>query len=105
YGGSESVIVWDVAARRARYKRKEQGQIRTVAFSPVKDVIAIGAGPMAKLIDPNTDRVLRELDGQQQLVRSVAFTADGAVLATAGADRTVKLWNLASGTVTQTFGG
>jgi WD40 repeat protein len=105
YGGSDSVIVWDVASRRAKYKGRERAEIRAVAFSPVNETLAIGSGSLAKLVDPKTDRVLRELNGQQRLVRSMAFTPDGNLLAIAGADRTVKLWDLATGAVVETFSG
>ena len=51
YGGSDSVIVWDVASRRAKYKGRERAEIRAVAFSPVNETLAIGSGSLAKLVE------------------------------------------------------
>jgi WD40 repeat protein len=105
YGGTNSLVVWNLATRKPTYTGRENAQIRAVAYSPLGDLLAVGVGPMTKLVDPKNDRVIRELDGQQQLVRSVAFTSDGKWLATGGADRTVKVWDWSTGALQQTFAG
>jgi WD40 repeat protein len=105
YGGTNSLIVWNLASRKPTYSGRENAEIRAVAYSSLGDLLAVGVGPMTKLVDPKTDRVIRELNGQQQLVRSVAFSSDGRWLATGGADHTVKLWDWSTGTLQQTFAG
>jgi WD40 repeat protein len=49
------------------------------------------------LFDPATGRQLTELDGHTDLVGSMAFNAEGSLLASASLDRTVRLWQLPSG--------
>ena len=71
--------------------------IRSVVYSPVAELLAVSAGSSTKLLDPKIDRVVRELDGNQGPVRDVSFSPDGRQLVTAGGDRTVKLWDLATG--------
>ncbi|HEV2971474.1 MAG TPA: WD40 repeat domain-containing protein, partial [Pirellulales bacterium] len=106
YGGVDTLVVWDLAARQPRIALHEKAVIHSVAYSPAGDLLAIGVGPMAKLLDPKTGEVRREFNAHQQTVNGVAFTPDGKQLATAGADAQVKLWDVATGgDPLQTFSG
>ncbi|KAL8364818.1 hypothetical protein RB595_003883 [Gaeumannomyces hyphopodioides] len=56
-------------------------------------------------INLNWDACLQTLEGHRNPVSSVAFSTDGQRLASASDDKTVKLWNAATGACLQTFEG
>ncbi|MFH1418883.1 MAG: protein kinase, partial [Planctomycetota bacterium] len=65
-------------------------------FSPDGTRLFVG-GETNKCFDPETGDVSVELDGHQSFVMGVAFSPDGAWIATGGLDRIVHLWNANSG--------
>ena len=58
-----------------------------------------------KLWDAASGRLLRSLEGHTSFVRSVAWDAVGARLASAADDYTVKLWDAASGRLLRSLEG
>ena len=47
-----TLVVWDVAARKRRFVVREKSGISSVAYSPGGDELAIATASMAKLLDP-----------------------------------------------------
>lgn len=93
----------------------------SVAWSTARDKVAIGAGThmlsqtLSEIsIGDNSVHVfglagemplLHRLGGHSLAVLGVEFSPDGAVLATASADRTAKLWDMRSGQLVTTLTG
>jgi WD40 repeat protein len=75
-------------------------QVQALRFSPDGKTLAVGGGAAGEsgavaLWDWPTGKLRRMLAGHQDLVASVAFSADGARIATASADATARVWGAA----------
>lgn len=57
------------------------------------------------LFDPNTGAELRMLEGHDEPVTALAYSPDGARLATASSDRTVRIYSTSTGLTLQILGG
>jgi WD40 repeat protein len=72
----------------------EAGPCRCVAFAPGGKLLAFANGPRVVLWRMDLGRGVAELTGHQNDVLSLAFSADGGVLVTGGADQQVRLWDV-----------
>jgi WD40 repeat protein len=94
-GVDATVRLWDVATRRTvTVLEPRSGYVVSVAFSPDGRTLAT-SGNAVHVWDVESGRVVAVLHGHIGLVHAVAFSPDGQTLATGGADRTVRLWDLA----------
>ncbi len=99
--GENSVVLWDLATGTRRSETDDTGgQVCRVEFSPDGKLLAsvsYGKGnDVVTLWDPSTTQVVGTLAGHASLVRGIAFTRDGKTVATGGADRSVRLWDVAT---------
>jgi WD40 repeat protein len=81
-------------------KAPEQGS-QTVTLSPDGRTAAVAVtaqeGATVKLYDLAGGKELFVLKGHEGPVAAVTFSSDGSLLATAGADKTLRLWQVATG--------
>jgi dipeptidyl aminopeptidase/acylaminoacyl peptidase len=105
-----NIILWDLAEGRKRAILPSGVPcILSVAFSPDGRYVAAGGNADIALLtvwNVNTrERALR-IDGEFGAVRSLAFSRDGASIATTGAyERAVRLWDVKSGRLLRSFSG
>ena len=95
YGGTPSkVFVWDMTTRRLVGPTIEG---RIFAFSPKGTIVATEGddGKSVVLRDIRTHRALRPpLEGHTGRVRSIAFSADGRLIAAGSEDDSVMVWDV-----------
>jgi WD40 repeat protein len=98
-GGRIRIIDAQTGIERSSLSAFEQG-IASLAFSPDSELIA--ASPLftevetvIKLFSTTTGTEVAKLTGHVSWIPSVTFTADGKRLISAGADQTVRIWNIA----------
>lgn len=89
--------IWDVKDRRV--VRKIDRPAMAVAYSPDGRYLAASDPHGAVvLLDPETGSMVSQIGGNSvPYVRSMAFSGDGKLLATAGSSNTIGLWDVATG--------
>jgi len=83
--------------------------VSSVKFSPDGSVLAVGGFQRVRLVDANSGKVLAELTGHADAVRSLAFSPDGKMIAAAGGfpqrEGEIKIWDLQSRQLIRTLKG
>ena len=104
--GIGEVILWDVATG-APSRIERGGPIIDVTFSPDGKTLAYSArgGPMIKLRDVSSRTVVTTQGRYDFGLACLAFSPDGAIIATGHGNGTIMLWDVATRTLAATLEG
>jgi hypothetical protein len=119
-GFDGSLRIWNVASWSLLYELRspDGNSLFGAAFSPDRSLVAAGTSRgtilLWRVADGGLTRVLGDADGHGEAVSALAFSPDGALLASGATDPTgletnrdtrVLIWNVAAGALAQTLTG
>lgn len=92
-GADRSITIWDPSGTRIA-ELAAPAKVKSVAFHPNGTLLAAGEDGAVTVWDPASRRPVRAIAGHDGPVTSLALT--GSVVASGGADRTIRLFDPAS---------
>lgn len=92
-----TVRLWDINARRVTSTFKHDSFVTAVANSPIGTKIAAASAEKISLWDLTEQKLEKVLSGHENVIDSLAFSADGKTLASGSRDETVRLWDVQLG--------
>jgi WD40 repeat protein len=94
--GTDALETWDLATGAMLRAGTGQGRVRALAFDPSGEVLAAGTSKGIVIVwGPGPAQ--RQLAGHTGAILDIAFSSDGKRLATASADHTARVWDVATG--------
>ncbi len=100
--------VWDVVKgeRKHKFSGENMFSIRSLTFSPDSRLLAGGDRfGQIHLVDPNTGKYIKRLEGHSDEVDAISFSADMRTFASGSIDGTLYIWDVASGEKKLTIDG
>ncbi len=104
-GTADSITFWDVATEAVALALPQSEAVRSLAFQPNGPLLAAAGETAVTLWDTESGNVLNTIQGHEGAINNVAFSRDGAYLATASDDGTARIWQIPSGELVHAFAG
>src|SRR5262245_12892197 len=93
-GYDGKIILWNVAEKKPQQTLEKKGWIRRVTLSPdAKNFAAAMEDGNVILFETEGPKELKTFKAHEAAVYDVAFSPDGALLATSSTDKLAKLWD------------
>jgi hypothetical protein len=97
-GGYRSIRIWKKEQPEKKSKIDLPADAKAVSLSRDSSKLAYaGAGNVIKVVDLKEGKPLAEMKGHADAVTSIRFSADGALLLSGSADKTIRVWKTADG--------
>lgn len=93
---ASQVRVWEVSTGKAAVEPQQSAgpTFATAAFAPNGKTFCVSAGANIQVYDAVTGKVTTTLRGHKGTILSMAFSADGRYLVSAGNDNVIKIWTI-----------
>jgi len=93
-GYDGKIILWNIAEKKAAQTIEKKGWIRRVALSPDGKIFAVAMEDgNVILFETEGPKELKSFKAHEAAVYDVAFSPDGATLATCSTDKLAKVWD------------
>jgi WD40 repeat protein len=89
----DGAFLWEMATGKLLKELSRSGHVLGTLFAPDGKRVVSGVGNAICAWDVATGKEVHPIPGHQGHVKGVAFSPDGKLVATAGWDKTVRLWS------------
>ncbi len=103
--GGQTTTLWEVFTWKELRKWGGRPQSGAETFSPDSKALTWVNGDKLYLEDAATGNLIREFQANHHGISAAAFSPDGKLLATGGANQMIRLWDVATGKELHPFGG
>jgi WD40 repeat protein len=93
-GGDKRTTIWNMPAGTTHTVVTTNGNARGAAFSADGTMLAIHTFNDVELFETQSWRRLGALKGHEHVINAISFASDGKILASAGIEGSVRLWNV-----------